>query len=486
MTVSYDQLVWCEASPGLWQRAVDEVERFYAALTKLYEGSGRNFFAMTGHISLEVGTAGSHSREDVERRIEDAVRKGWVALRYDHPTIASRVVQDPGTGKFSKIYRTSKTDVQRDQWLENTVKVVSKGQTGMERANSDPPVPGLPTLFIIRPPPSSTCSRVVRRDLVLRSPHDIVDGIGTLYLFGNLLDHVSSCECAAGAYQAQLRRLSDNAAQNAAAAEGDESLTVLGIPFKPGATLPGKHQRIAVTFSKEQTSRLLAACKAAAATVTHIFHAATAIVVRDIQERPPTTSRVRYVNYILKNERASCVEPYNTSKHAVAAYHSVSGKSLTVDMAWPGAGDSDASQESGRKKEFLGAVQIMKDFYDEVRNDSEHYALVPSIFAAGTPALPSPATGPPPVPPPKTKPSVSISSIGRIDPIIKPTLGDFEVYSPWVTGEELGNGLGLFLGTYRGELCLSAAYNDAWHDEEEVFGFLKHCEHVVFRGLSIG
>ncbi|RYP90948.1 hypothetical protein DL770_002953 [Monosporascus sp. CRB-9-2] len=469
---------------------------------------------MTGHISLEVGTAGSHSREDIERRIEDAVRKGWVALRYDHPTIASRVVQDPETGKFSKIYRTSKTDAQRDQWLENTVKVVSTGQTGMEWANSDPPVPDLPTLFIIRPPPSSTGSRVVRRDLVLRSPHDIIDGIGTLYLFGNLLDHVSRSFAEGNSYQlpvldgseasnlsppfrtaanvpptlteAQQRRLSDNAVQNAAAAEGDESLTVLGIPFKPGATLPGKHQRIALTFSKEQTSRLLAACKAAAATVTHVFHAATAIVVRDIQERPPTTSCVRYVNYILKNERANCVEPYNTSKHAVAVYHSVSGKSLTVDMAWPGADDSDASQESGRKKEFLDAVQIMKDFYDEVRNDSEHYALVPSIFAAGTPALPSPTTGPPPVPPPKTKPSVSISSMGRIDPVIKPTLGDIEAYNPWVTGEELGNGLGLFLGTYRGELCLSAAYNDVWHDEEEVFGFLKRCEDVVFRGLSIG
>ncbi|RYP53324.1 hypothetical protein DL768_001681 [Monosporascus sp. mg162] len=149
--------------------------------------------------------------------------------------------------------------------------------------------------------------------------------------------------------EAQQRRLSDNA---------------------PGANLRGMHQYIAFTFSKKQTSRLLAACKAAAATVTHVFHAATAVVVRDIQERPPTTSRVR--------------------------------KSLTVDMVWRGAGDSDASQESGRNNEFLDAVQIMK--------------------------------GPPPVPPPKTKPSVSISSMGRIDPIIKPTLG--------VTGglQSLGDG----------------------------------------------
>ncbi|RYP16529.1 hypothetical protein DL765_005090 [Monosporascus sp. GIB2] len=216
--------------------------------------------------------------------------------------------------------------------------------------------------------------------------------------------------------EAQQKRLSDNAVQKAGAVEGDESLTVLRIPFKPGATLPGKHQRIALTISKEQTSRLLAVCKAAAATVTYVFYAATAIAFRDIYERPPTTSRVR----------------------------------LTVDMAWPGAGDSDASQESGGKREFLDAMQIMEGIYEEVRNDSEHYALVPSKFAAGTPALPSPSTEPSPVPPPKTKALVSISSIGLIDRIMKPMHGDIEAYNPWLTGDELDNGLGLLLGTKKG------------------------------------
>ncbi|RYP25373.1 hypothetical protein DL766_007092 [Monosporascus sp. MC13-8B] len=172
----------------------------------LYESTGRNLFAVTGHISLEVGRAGSHSREDVQRRVEDAVRKGWAAPSYDHPTIASLVVQDPGTGKFSKIYGTSWTDPKRDQWLEDTVKVGDSHQLpaldGSEASNLNPPF------------------RIAAD--VLPTP-----------------------------IEAQQRRLSDNAVQKAAAAEGDESLTILGILFKPGASLPGKHQRIALTLSKE-------------------------------------------------------------------------------------------------------------------------------------------------------------------------------------------------------------------------------------------
>lgn len=63
--------------------------------------------------------------------------------------------------------------------------------------------------------------------------------------------------------------------------------------------------------------------------------------------------------------------------------------------------------------------------------------------------------------------------------------GGIEVHNPWVTGEELGNGLGLFLGTFRDELELSAAYNDAWHDRGEVEDFLERCQRVVDRGFSL-
>ncbi len=129
--------------------------------------------------------------------------------------------------------------------------------------------------------------------------------------------------------------------------------------------------------------------------------------------------------------------------------------------------------------EFERILVHMRDYYHRVRDDTDHYALAPYIWAAATPEVALPASTVS-VPPPNPRPSVSISSMGLIDHIIGLEHGPIDVYNPWVTGEELGNGLGLFLGTFRGELCLSAAYNDAWHDKEEVEGFLSRCEEIVF------
>lgn len=52
MAASYEKYVWRQTIPGVWQRSCDEIERCYAILAKLYEGSGRMFFAMTGHIRI--------------------------------------------------------------------------------------------------------------------------------------------------------------------------------------------------------------------------------------------------------------------------------------------------------------------------------------------------------------------------------------------------------------------------------------------------
>jgi hypothetical protein len=41
------------------------------------------------------------------------------------------------------------------------------------------------------------------------------------------------------------------------------------------------------------------------------------------------------------------------------------------------------------------------------------------------------------------------------------------------------------LGTFRGELHLSAAYNEAFHGKSEVKAFLDRVQEIVHRGLEI-
>lgn len=464
------------------------------------------FFAMTGHLSVSVDIPQRQTREAVEKRLETALRHGWLALRYDHPTIASRVSHDPTTGRVIKSYSTCLGDTERDAWLAETFVPVRTGQTGEEWANSDPPAPKVPTLFVLSPPVASS---VVRLDIVLRSPHEIVDGIGTLHMFNNLMRLVANTYEAGSAFkipifdgsetknlsppfrvaanvpteltESQKQHLSEQNAHKAAASQDDGDIKVLGVPYQQGADAPGKHQRIALDFSERDTTALVAACKGLKATVTHAFHAAIAMAVRDVQERNSEAQKVRYVNYILRNERRSCVDPYNTPKHAVAVYHSVSGRALTVDMTLPASGD--AINPADRVSEFRSIVEKMRHFYEAVRDDKDHYALSLPIWEAGCPELPK-SEAFPPVPPPNPKPSASISSMGNVDAVIASKHGQISVDKPWVTGEELGNGLGLFLGTFRSKLSLSAAYNDAWHSKSEVEDFVYRCRDIVLAGLG--
>ncbi|KLP05439.1 uncharacterized protein FFB20_11669 [Fusarium fujikuroi] len=501
---------WHQVKPGVWQRHIDGIEQFYSTMVALYEGSGRMFFGMTGHVSLSIKhTKGSSHNADLE--VDKALRKAWLALRCAHPTLASQVTQDVKSAEWIKTYRELQGDTDKEAWLERTLVHVSNGQTGNQWANSDPPAPKLPTMFILHLPAEhgDDGSVTIRRDLVFRSPHDIIDGIGTLMMLNNFISLASEAYQKANAYeapaldgsetsnlspsyriaaqipetpdQAQLDRLKQMAAQKAAAAS-DPSVEILALPYEKGDLLPGRHQRLAFTLTRDVTQQLLKACKSVGATPTHVFHAAAAMVVRDLQDKPTQTKRVRYINYILRNERSSCQEPYSTARHPAAVYHSVSGQSLVVDMdLHPGSTGPDAQT---RKKEFLSILETVKDFYLTVKQDEEFYVLAPTMFSQATPALPS-GPRPLPVPEPNAHPSVSISSMGRTDAIVAPETGAFEARDPWVTGEELGNGLGLFLGTFRGELCLSAAYNDAWHIETDVKEYLERCKKVVFLGLGI-
>ncbi|KAF5586522.1 hypothetical protein FPANT_7227 [Fusarium pseudoanthophilum] len=479
---------WHQVKPGVWQRHIDEIEQFYSTMVILYEGSGRMFFGITGHVSLSIKTTGDLSQDDAEREVDEALRKAWLALRYAHPTLASLVTQNAKSGDWIKSYRELQGEADKVAWLERTLVHISNRQTGNQWANSDPPAPKIPTMFILHLP-AELCddgSVTIRRDIVFRSPHDIIDGIGTLMMLNNFISLASEAYDKGNTYElpavdgnetsnlspsyriaaqipktpdpAQLDRLKQMAAQKAAAAS-DPNVEILALPYRQGDLLPGRHQRLALTLTKEETQQLLAACKVVRATPTHVFHAAAAMVVRDLQDKPATIKKVRYINYILRNERSSCQEPYNTAQHPAAVYHSVSGQSLVVDMDL-----HPSSTKQDRKAEFLSILETVKDFYLTVKQDEEFYVLAPTMFSQATPALPS--VRPLPVPEPNAHPSVSISSMGRTDAIVAPKTGAFEARDPWVTGEELGNGLGLFL-------------------EGDVKEYLDRCKDVVFSGLGI-
>jgi hypothetical protein len=59
------------------------------------------------------------------------------------------------------------------------------------------------------------------------------------------------------------------------------------------------------------------------------------------------------------------------------------------------------------------------------------------------------------------------------------------VDDPWVIGAEYRTGLGLFLSTFKGVLCMYAGYNKAYHSEDEVVRFLESVKDIVLAGLGV-
>ncbi len=491
----------------MWTRDVDEVEMAYTSLRNRWRGTGRSFFHMTGHLSLEASAPADGTKRP-SGALDAALRSAWVALRYHYPTIASEVKLNPSVKRYQKTYL-----VDSDGWLEQTFVIISSGQTGQEWANNDPPAPSLPTLYVVVPPSDDGLG--LKRDLVLRAPHDVIDGIGTLLLFDNFIrlasemlekgepysvpslddpqvpKHLSPPYRVAAAVPAVpsetvTQRLEALAAANRAHASQNNEIALL--PLKKQALVPNVHRRVEMVLSAEETSKLTVACQRFGCTVTHIFHAAIALVLCDLQPKAPQPRPVQYVGYLLRNERRSCISPYNDHRHAAAVYHSVSSDKLVVDMEVPSqVAEGGGTNDDAKRKEFTRIAQVMKNFYLKVRDDKLHYCLAPLLAGAGTEPLvtdPEAASIIPEVPPPSDSPTVTISSMGRIDDIIAHKHGDINVSDPWVVGEELRSSLGLFLGTFRGRLSLSAAYNDAWHDRAEVLDFLKQCLHIVNIGLD--
>lgn len=497
-------LFWRQTASGRWERDIDEVEQFYTTFARRFAGTGRKAFAMTAHISLNI------FREDemMEPRVIDALQKAWLCMRYDHPTIASWVEHNPTARRCRKVYQEfPKVGFENHQvaWLRETFQFVTKTQSGEEWCNSDPPVPKLPTLFMIKRRAAPDNALIF--DLVLRSQHDIIDGIGSLQLMGNLILCAARILSELHAFVApnfgdEWQRLSpplrlaagipdhltpDKEARFKKIIEQNTMLRreaeISTIPFRCGRSMPGRHQRVAFTVPLDVSSRILQACRAINASMTHVYHASIAMVMRDMQERRSQARKVRYISYSLINERGHCKEPFSTTRHAVAVYHSVSGQSMAIDLDVPDTA-AEPRSDAETRDEMLRVVDQVKSYYMNIRNDHQHLSMAPSYWKLSTRNYPL-GKEDFPIPEPNPTPSASISSLGVIDNLIPSHEGPFEVDDPWVVGEELGTGLGLFLGTFRGRVCLSAVYNDAWHDKMEVMEFMEKCHMSVLKCLRV-
>jgi hypothetical protein len=504
---AYKSLMWHEVSPGRYERDTDEAEQFYTSVAKLWEGTGHTYFAITSCVSISIPVSSSFSTSEFSERIEKALRSAWTKLRYDHPTLAAPAEYDSETKRCKKVYQTLSNGEAIEDWENQSFKVITEGKSGAEFANEDQPIGRYATLYLVVPPSFDEVAgkSVVKRDIVFRSHHDMIDGIGTLMLFNNLFEYMSAAFTSkpgeletqfgdehknlsppfriaacipASPSMSQLAKLKEFHEASIAARTNAE---VMSPPFRSGPSKPLNSQRLSIYLNVGETQAVLQKCKMYSATATHAFHTAIALAVRDVQPRSAQSRQAKYLSYALINLRRSCKEPYNSAKYAAAVYHSMSSSFLFLELTIP---SSSAPLPSPQETpiEFLEALNKVRDFYLKAKVDEDYLSIVPTLASTYTPPYPETSCD---VPAPNSTPSVSLSSIGLVDRTIKAQYGEISVDDPWVMGSEYGTGLGLFLKTWKGRLELSAGFNEAFHNEEEVRGFLESVKRWVLDGFGV-
>ncbi|KUJ16935.1 uncharacterized protein LY89DRAFT_718652 [Mollisia scopiformis] len=365
-----------------------------------------------------------------------------------------------------------------EKWMNATLTIDKSGQTSAEFLSLDAPVPHS-AIFIF---PKNTEQDKLEHDIIFRSGHDVIDGMATYALLNNLIKYAAQAFSSpdinlAVSFGDEYKNLTPPF-RNALGLPSPDALKFtqteldairaqriknrsgsLGIPLRQQSSIPSKSGRAALSFTVEETKAIITACKSRNTTITPAIHSPGSTTKRKIAET-----------------RKYCRPPYNGPEYNMMICHTNSTSVLVVHLTIP----SDSAPHTAQSPhEFQDVLEQVQHFYH--KNAKEVNLLDGArCFAARTLEWPTSAQLPE-----LGIPSVSLSRRGVTDQYIQARHGRLEVVDPWAVGTELSAGLGVSVATCQGAMCLRAAYNEAYHEEVGVLGFLEIVKRVVLEGLGV-
>lgn len=503
----YERYKWRHADSGLWERDIDECEGFYTSFCRDPEDADKASFPATGCASFQLD---DNTEDRPSRHIETAFRHAWALLIVECPGLSSWIEFDQGSGAWRKVCKPLRDDDVRDNWAYSTFHLVS-ASSAEEWFNSHPPTFKTPNLFLIQHLTSDEVAnngigmppRKWRGSVVLRSPHDTIDGIGLLQLLDRLfelaalnLDEDEHAGPLIGCHPDELDQLLPQPMRvatgidpvpdpeirerwQAIQARNYASATAkprLGLPILGQGPNPGSFRREATVLSEAATASLTAKCRELGVTVTHALSAAMAIALRDLQRPFPFSATeeengpavMRYTNNIVINLR-----PAMSSKslmHSVGNYHMIAAQSMAIDV--PLATPASAAER------FAFVARQSRDYCRSVRpsaagSDSRDLLeFAPMTWDAYTPR-PQPSVEGEAAAPKPTIADVAISSLGNAGSFVKDQHGHLTVSGVWVAGVGLGAGVSLFILGWDGKIEVSCVFDEAFHARGSITGFLE-------------
>ncbi|KAL2221123.1 hypothetical protein M432DRAFT_257711 [Thermoascus aurantiacus ATCC 26904] len=438
---------WKEVSPGRFERPLDDAEKLILVVGPNL--ANREYLYLNAAARLTVNLP--------PEEIASALREAWKITRHDYPFIATWRSGD------TIVYETP-DPVALDAWLSKTFVITTEHATASDLIANLHPDP-LATLYYL--PHTS--------EIVLRCAHWRIDGVGLMYCLDRILqalaeprevqfgnEHVRLSPSLEKAFPASVVTTPET--ERTAEAQFRElkmNGPSLGLEYLP-ATVPKGTRRVELGFSEQDTKAILAACKARGFGITAAAHAAMVVATHEFAS--PSTRGRPHTQIAPMNLRPYLAAPFNTPDRGLAHYTMI--PPVTLQPA-----------------DFTTYVTKLHEFYRRDRTPAKSPVLSAQAGFArrmvAAAALPRPAGQPLPSEP-------ILDSLGILDQRIRPHYGQrVSVENVIFVPELLTPEVFVFLYTFRGQLQLSAAFNEAYYHAEFMQRVLERIKAVLLKELGL-
>jgi hypothetical protein len=453
-------MAWEETSPGRYSRPIGENETFIKLVSDPGHPLGREHWAINSTATI------APQGELIPSRLASQLRRAWGHLRFHHPSLAAYVAED----NKNLLYDVpSQEEVAK--WVTKTFKVAQ------EESSSDEVIAKL------KPSSDATLIYIPKsNELLGHTAHWRTDGIGVTLLLDGLLQLAVESDLADPAFLPwgeELKRLAP-AVEDAAnipltpneqqSVLGKQYLSTfglaagaVGIPYiGETSTLPQGTHSARRTLDSEITNSIVEKCKAQGLSVTSAVHASVAAAnwsfAAEERKHDHYTSTVRF------SLRSYLPSPYSGPDYAAGLYTTGWMEKVDANETWlDHAKHYNKIYHKGLSRDYIDAHRV----YANALGDMLRHL-------------------PPDLP---IQSDVDISSIGVAETLIKRSYGSgdlaMDVVAVSVGVEILTRQAVCFVWTFRDQLNFNVVYNEAYHEKEQMQGFLKAVEESLITGLSI-
>ena len=432
---------WEAVDEGVYERALDPVERMYQAIAVPPIAGGAEHAPIV--LAIRLGNVDGH---DLKKNL----RTAWRLLRYAVPCLATTI--EAGM----RVYRIANAD-ELEAWTKRTF-IVQYGVCAHDLFSELGHVSEAMLYYLPQ-----------AEEIMLRVPHYMTDGIGAIMAINDLLRlAISPVEVQFGTEWKRLSPSIQLAAEIRAPTEAQRkstqakmldwssSLPSIGLPLTISGRPPGRSRRLQSTFKINESMMIQCICAVRGISILSAFQAAYIEAARKINLQSVGTN---FVSFGVFNLRNYCKKPFSTYMHPFSCYNI--GLPMVIKTG-----------------EFMTTARAIKEYYD---NEKEHPDLLSTLPVLADSLVP--IFGARPAVPMSTP---TMSNVGIVDRSgLLTEYGSMKVTNFWLSINSLTSYILFLLWEWKGEISFCVNWNEAFYSDEGIEAFVSLTREELFRGLGL-